>query len=159
MKLVEAFSLPIGGDRRRSRNLEPKHLHHATNVLKGVFHIFLVGSLASSLLLAQFDTATVLGTVRDTTGGAVSGCGVQLQNVQNAVSTTSHTGDAGDFQFLSVSGAASTVEGESSDRGQVIGREPTVDLPLSGRNYADLALLVPGIRKSSLASSEEGSLM
>lgn len=66
---------------------------------------------------------------------------------------------------LAVGGVGETVdvtgarllESESSDRGQVIGHEQIVNLPLNGRAYADLALLSPGVRQSSISSSRDAS--
>jgi hypothetical protein len=43
------------------------------------------------------------------------------------------------------------VESDSSDRGLVVSRRQIVDLPLNGRNYADLALLSTGVRQSDYA--------
>jgi len=61
-------------------------------------------------------------------------------------------------QTVLVKDAAALLESDSSDRGQIIGREAIVDLPLNGRAYADLALLSPGVRRSSLTdSSREAS--
>ena len=58
---------------------------------------------------------------------------------------------------LVVTGAATLLESESSDRGQVIGKEQIVNLPLNGRAYADLALLSPGVRKSAISDSRDAS--
>ena len=56
-----------------------------------------------------------------------------------------------------MTGAATLLETESSDRGQVIGKEQIVNLPLNGRTYADLALLSPGVRRSAIADSRDAS--
>ncbi len=56
-----------------------------------------------------------------------------------------------------VTGAARLLETDSSDRGQVINKEQIVNLPLNGRAYADLALLSPGVRRSAIADSRDGS--
>src|SRR5262249_31370574 len=47
--------------------------------------------------------------------------------------------------------SARLVETDSSERGQVINRKQIVELPLNGRNYADLALLTTGVRRSAYA--------
>ncbi len=60
-------------------------------------------------------------------------------------------------ETVQVSGAARLLESESSDRGTVISREQIVNLPLNGRAYADLALLSPGVRKSSISNSRDAS--
>jgi hypothetical protein len=62
---------------------------------------------------------------------------------------------------VTVTEAPSQLETETSSQGQVIGTREVENLPLNGRSYADLVLLVPGARKSFLenqtASSREGS--
>jgi len=58
-------------------------------------------------------------------------------------------------ETVMVNGAAEILETDTSDRGEVIGSHETTNLPLNGRSYADLTLLVPGARKSLL---EDGSL-
>ena len=62
---------------------------------------------------------------------------------------------------VTVLSAAAELETETSSRGQVIATREVENLPLNGRSYADLVLLVPGARKSVLenqtASSREAS--
>ncbi len=60
-------------------------------------------------------------------------------------------------ETVQVTGAARLLESESSDRGTIISREQIVNLPLNGRAYADLALLSPGVRRSSIANSRDAS--
>ena len=76
-------------------------------------------------------------------------------NARQRVDLTMKVGDIG--ETVVVTGAARLLESESSDRGQVIGHEQIVNLPLNGRAYADLALLSPGVRKSSISESRDGS--
>ena len=159
--------------------------------------------LVSLLLLctisafAQFDSATVLGTVRDSTGAALPGVKVTLKNLATGIEASAQTDADGNYQFLNVkigsykasaeqqgfstavaenievkvnarqrvdltmqpgavtdtvtiTDAAQLLETESSVRGQVINRQQIVNLPLNGRSYADLALLVPGVRESNM---------
>lgn len=54
-------------------------------------------------------------------------------------------------ETVEVVGGTPLVETESSERGQVIQRQQIMELPLNGRNYADLALLSTGVRRSTLA--------
>ena len=165
----------------------------------------LVAILAStSSAFAQFDTASVLGTVRDSTGAVVPGATVTLKNVSTGILANTVSDDKGDYQFQNVrigwytvraelqgfsaaeaedvqvtvnarqrvdlalkvgnvgetvvvTGAATLLESESSDRGQVIGKEQIVNLPLNGRAYADLALLSPGVRRSAISDSRDAS--
>jgi len=59
-------------------------------------------------------------------------------------------------QEVTVSGTAALLETDTSDRGQVISAKELANLPLNGRAYADLTLLVPGVRKSLI---ENGTIL
>ena len=76
-------------------------------------------------------------------------------NARLRVDLTLKVGNVG--ETVVVTGAATLLETESSDRGQVIGKEQIVNLPLNGRAYADLALLSPGVRRSAIADSRDAS--
>ena len=56
-------------------------------------------------------------------------------------------------ETVEVSGAAAALETDSSEHGQVINGAAIVELPLNGRNYADLALLSTNVVKSPIAVS------
>ncbi|HEX3879140.1 MAG TPA: TonB-dependent receptor [Bryobacteraceae bacterium] len=60
-------------------------------------------------------------------------------------------------QSVTVSGAAALLETDNSSRGQVINTRAIVDLPLNGRAYADLTLLVPGVAKSPLENGADSN--
>lgn len=167
-------------------------------------HLLIALLCISTVALAQFETATVLGTVRDSSGGVIPNVAVALTNMETGQRFESLTDAEGMYQFvnvrigsytvsaelagfatavadhirvtvnarqrvdltmqvgqasesISVVDALQLVETESSDRGQVIGRQLVVSLPLNGRSYANLALLSPGVRESTINASREGS--
>ncbi|HVZ84392.1 MAG TPA: carboxypeptidase regulatory-like domain-containing protein [Terracidiphilus sp.] len=146
---------------------------------------------------AQFETAAVLGFVRDSSGAPVAGSSVKLINTATGVAVTTTTDNQGQYQFpdvhvghykidatangfsdsvtdpfavdvgsrqrvdvtlklgsvaetVTVSGAATQLESESSDTGTIISEREVRDLPLNGRAYGDLMALVPGVRRNNL---------
>lgn len=54
-------------------------------------------------------------------------------------------------ETVSVTAAASALDTDSSERGQVVGTQAIVELPLNGRNFSDLALLSVNIHRSVYA--------
>ncbi|MDX2153354.1 MAG: TonB-dependent receptor [Bryobacteraceae bacterium] len=171
--------------------------------LKNILRVLcVVGSCG--LLHAQFDSATVLGTVRDASALPIQTSKVTLLNVQTGISQSALTDDSGNYQFfnvkigrykvtaeaqgfktataeefqvtvnarqrvdlrlevgattevITVREAAAALETDTSSRGTVVGSQQIVNLPLNGRSYADLALLVPGVRRSGIAASRDAS--
>ena len=51
---------------------------------------------------AQFDTATVVGTVKDTSGSTVADAKVTLTNTETGVSVVRTSNSEGNFEFVSV---------------------------------------------------------
>ncbi len=161
------------------------------------------GVLLLALLLcaaparAQFETSSLLVTIRDISGAVVSGATVTITNTETGVSQSRTTDDNGNFEFFTVrigtyvvtaektgfsvalaeniqlavgsrqrvdltlqvgaitekvevTAAATRLETDTSQRGQVITGEQTRALPLNGREYSSLALLTTGVRLSAL---------
>jgi len=160
--------------------------------------------LHSASLYAQFETASVLGYVRDTSGAALANATVSLANQETKLGVTVKTDAAGAYEFpdvkvgeyqitagaegfdnsttqsfrvtvnarqrvdvmlkigsnketVTVSSGAELLETDSSERGQVIGTREVENLPLNGRAYADLAALVPGVRRNILENTTDSS--
>jgi hypothetical protein len=156
--------------------------------------------LATSSAFAQFDTAEVLGTVKDPSGGGVPKAAVTLTNQDTGTEVRSNTDADGNYDFFNVkagkytvaveaagfsktsasgvpvtvgarqrvdltlqvgsvsqsvevTGAATLLETDNSEHGQVINTEQIVELPLNGRNYSDLALLSTNVHRSPISVS------
>jgi len=169
-----------------------------TRFSKGSLFVCLLA--AASLLHAQFDTAEVLGTVRDASGAAVAKASVMLTNQDTGIQAKATTDENGNYDFFNVkagrytvsiehpgfskfsapdilvnvnarqrvdaalavgevtqsvevTGAASALETDTSEHGQVINTQAVTNLPLNGRSYADLALLATNVHRSPLASA------
>jgi Carboxypeptidase regulatory-like domain/TonB-dependent Receptor Plug Domain len=151
--------------------------------------------LSTMFAHAQFDTAEVLGTIKDPNGASIPGATVVLTNPANGIKVSRQTDASGNYEFtnvqageyslnvqatgfetsvtnrftvnvgsrqrvdvglrlgattesVTVSGAASQLETDTSDRGETVQATQAVTLPLNGRAYADLSKLVPGVRQS-----------
>jgi len=76
-------------------------------------------------------------------------------NAHQRVDLTLQVGEVS--ENVEVSGAAALLETDSSERSQVINSREILNLPLNGRAYADLTLLVPGVRKSVLENQTDSS--
>ena len=168
-----------------------------------ILTIFLL-ALNLTPLHAQFETASVLGYVRDTSGAVIPGAAVSLINQETKAVVTAKTSASGAFEFtdvkigqyqvtasangfevsntqtfgvtvnarqrvdlsmkigstnetVTVGSAATILQTDSSERGQVIGTREVENLPLNGRAYADLAALVPGVRRNLLENTTDSS--
>jgi hypothetical protein len=159
--------------------------------------------LFSSIVAAQKDTGTIVGTVKDSTGALVAGAKVTVVDVDRGLSFEVLTSDLGEYvvgplrvgnytvtvehpgfkkavsvpvsldvqqrvvvnvvmevgqvsERIEVTGTAPVLETETSSLGQVIDNKRVVNLPLNGRNFAQLALLTAGVAPSEPGSRDEG---
>ncbi len=63
---------------------------------------FMAVFLLAPAAYAQFDTATVLGTVTDSAGSAIPGATITLKNSATGVTVTAQTDENGNYQFFNV---------------------------------------------------------
>ncbi|MGP8245077.1 MAG: carboxypeptidase regulatory-like domain-containing protein [Bryobacteraceae bacterium] len=162
--------------------------------------LFIGCLLIATSLFAQFETAEVLGTVRDPSGAAIPKANVTLANLDTGIQAKTTTDENGNYDFFNVkvgrysvivehagfskftdpnvsvsvgarqrvdatmqvgvitesvevTGAAAALETDSSDHGQVVNTAEVAELPLNGRNYADLALLDANAVKSPMSAT------
>ncbi|MEO7142082.1 MAG: carboxypeptidase-like regulatory domain-containing protein, partial [Bryobacteraceae bacterium] len=67
--------------------------------MRSVFTALLLLSISATELSAQYGFGTILGSVKDTSGGAVAGAKLSVRNEGTGDVRTLTTGDSGDFRF------------------------------------------------------------
>jgi hypothetical protein len=167
--------------------------------MKRLFLTIVAAALSAVPAFAQFETGSIVGTVRDNSGAVIAEATVTLTNVATGVSQTRKSDANGIFEFstlrigtylvtaekpgfavavadgveltvgarqrvdltmqvgqlserIEVTAAATRLETDSSQRGQVITGEQTRALPLNGRDYSALAMLTTGVRQSAIGT-------
>ncbi|MFO7692904.1 MAG: carboxypeptidase regulatory-like domain-containing protein, partial [Vicinamibacterales bacterium] len=133
-----------------------------------------VAVLAAACLLcaavpsfAQFDTATVVGTVKDNTGGVVPGATVTLMNLDTGVTTIRVTEANGSFEFMTVRIGRYKVTAELqgfatavADNLQVnVGARQRVDLQLSPGQLTETVEVVAATTLLETDSSQRAQLI
>jgi hypothetical protein len=99
--------------------------------------------LAKLCMFAQFDSAAIVGTVRDEKGGAISGAKVVLKNNDTGILQTTTSSDSGDFTFPTVRIGNYKVTAEMT--GFTTGVADNVVLTVNARQRIDLTLRVGAV--------------
>jgi hypothetical protein len=89
---------------------------------------------------AQFDTAAVLGTVRDPQGGVVPGVTMTLTNVNTGITQTAVTDADGTYQFPTVRIGTYTIKAELQGFSAAIAEN--INVTVNARLRVDLDLRV-----------------
>ncbi len=105
-----------------------------------------IALLFSCLLPAQFETATVLGTIRDATGAPVAGAAVRLEGVDTGIVVSGQTDAVGDYQFFNVRIGRYRVSAEHTGFKKAVSDPFTV--VVSARQRVDLRLEVGEVTES-----------
>ncbi|HZN12132.1 MAG TPA: carboxypeptidase-like regulatory domain-containing protein, partial [Blastocatellia bacterium] len=87
---------------------------------------------------AQFDTATVLGTVRDPNGAVVPGATVTLRNTATGTAVSAQTDEDGSYQFFNVKIGVYQVSAEAA--GFAVTRAESFQVAVNARQRVDLML-------------------
>ncbi len=96
--------------------------------------------LTASTASAQFDSATVVGTVRDASGGVVPGATVTLTGVETGISATRTSNDNGNFEFPAVRPGIYVVTAEKT--GFALALVDNVQVQVGARLRVDLQMPV-----------------
>jgi len=72
-------------------------------------------------------------------------------NARQRVDATLKVGSVS--ETVEVTGVASLLDTDSSEKGQIVSAEQITDLPLNGRNYSDLALLATNVHTSPISTA------
>ena len=96
--------------------------------------------LAVASARAQFDSASVLGTVRDASGGLVPDAKVTLTGVQTGISVSKTTGNDGNYEFVAVKPGLYLVTAEKP--GFAMAMVDQVPVQVSARLRVDLQMPV-----------------
>lgn len=101
---------------------------------------------AAAPLMAQFDTAEVLGTVRDNSGAVVSKANIVLVNQGTGIQAKTVTGEDGNYTFTNVRIGGYTVTAEAPGFSKAVARDVTVNV--NARQRVDLVLQVGAVTES-----------
>src|SRR4051795_6408600 len=102
--------------------------------------LLLMAALAAACSFAQFDTATVLGTVRDPSGSVIANARITLRNVNTGVAATAITTSAGEYEFQTVKIGTYKVTAEAP--GFSSASTDTFNVAVSSRQRVDFTLQV-----------------
>ena len=132
-------------------------------VVLSLFALF----VASTPAVAQFDTATVVGTVKDNTGAVVPGATVTLTNLDTSIAATRVTDADGNFEFVTVRVGRYRVTAElqgfaialADDVQVTVGARQRVDLQLRPGNLTETVEVVGAATLLETDSSQRGHVI
>jgi hypothetical protein len=122
----------------------------ATIVRRVIAIALLISSLAAPAS-AQFDTASVVGTVRDSSGAIVPGATVTLTNTATGVSATRPTNAEGSYEFFTVRPGLYIVTAEK--QGFAIALVDNVEVQVAARLRVDLQMAVGQITEKVVVTA------
>ena len=102
--------------------------------------------LAVAPLMAQFDTAEVLGTVRDNSGSVVSRASIVLTNQGTGIEAKSNASEEGNYTFSNVKIGVYTVTAEAPGFSKAVAKDITVNV--NARQRVDLVLQVGAVSET-----------
>lgn len=124
--------------------------------LKLVISCLIMLALAPAAL-AQFDTATVLGTVTDSTGAAIARATVTLRNTATGVTVTAITDENGNYQIFNVKIGQYSVSAEAPGFAKALAEN--IKVTVNARQRVDLALKAGAVTETVTISADNLQLL
>jgi len=128
-----------------------------------VFVLFVVFAVCAR---AQFDTATVLGTVTDPSGAVIPHCSVALHNTATGALDTATTDDRGEFRFVDISigsyelkVTATGFQPAAAKFVLTVGARQRVDVSLKVATAATTVTTTANVTQLETESSERGQVV
>jgi hypothetical protein len=118
--------------------------------LLGAISLVLLTLLSVVPAAAQFDSASVLGTVRDASGAAMPDAKVTLENTKTGIQQVTNTDAAGNYQILNVPIGTYRLSGEAAGFKKAVAAEFTVTV--AARQRVDLSLQVGDVAEQIVVS-------
>lgn len=107
--------------------------------LSGILPMMIILCLSGNIF-AQFETATVLGSVRDANDAAVQNAAVSLKNIGTEITQTTTTDANGDYQFVNVKIGNYQVIVEATGFNKTVADK--INVTVNARQRVDLTLAV-----------------
>jgi hypothetical protein len=121
-------------------------------VLKSICLSLAIVLLGTTAAFAQYDTATVLGTVSDASAAVITGSNISLKNTATGVTAVRTSNQSGEYEFTSVlpgeyvlTTAATGFKTESTNFSVAVGTRQRVDMKLQVGPTEAIAVTVTGV--------------
>ncbi len=125
--------------------------------MRKFFYIFVIGTLLySTALFGQFDTAEVLGAVRDPSGAAIPKANVTLLNQDTGIQARATTDDNGFFDFFNVRVGRYTVTVEHAGFSKFTAADITVNV--NARQRVDVTMQVGAVSETVTVTGAAAAL-
>ncbi|MBL8190156.1 MAG: carboxypeptidase regulatory-like domain-containing protein, partial [Acidobacteria bacterium] len=101
---------------------------------------------------AQFDTATVLGTITDSSGAALPKATVTLRNVATGITAQAQTDENGNYQFFNVKIGTYTITAEAAGFSKAAAEN--VQVTVNARQRVDLAMKAGAVTETITVTAD-----
>src|SRR5580698_348348 len=101
-RIGPAIKVTCNPERKAREMSSSKFFKRLSGAIAAAIGVLVLSLFAGTLAQAQFETASVLGFVHDTTGAAIPGASVTLTNIATGVEVKATANAQGEYEFTSV---------------------------------------------------------